>query len=252
MNIQNFYPEMQGHILRQDEDKVVQFINQHHPNGVDSKIDAQGRSMLEFAVMHARLDISELLLNCGASTICVGPVGWVVYNSTLMHHAARNNDVDITKLLLRNGLHKNAQELRFPTDLGGKTPLFLAAQLGNTELAYYLINQHADVCLSDRFLHGPAWCAADANDTDMMKKLLTGDINVLKAIDFEGNSLLHKACIENNIEACRLLVYWIDPLVRNLMQQDCIMMADSHESFEVSLFLRRYVRERGTKTSPAA
>lgn len=124
---------------------LVQFLIDQ---GLDvNGIDGTGWTPLHFAVEQRRIGVVELLLsnprvnvNCKDFIFESSLVMWhAIGNCMPLHHAVHNKDIPMVKLLLTAPkIDVNCK------DGDGKTPLHIAAELGNIEIIQLLLAHKAD------------------------------------------------------------------------------------------------------------
>lgn len=111
---------------------------------------------------------------------------------TLPHHAAANEHIEPTRLLLEAGAFKDAP------DTGDQevTPLFMAADNGHTEVVGLLIDSGADKCKARRHDEAtPLYIAPQKGHWQVVQLLVQAEVEINKATT-EGATPLHTA-VEN-------------------------------------------------------
>jgi ankyrin repeat protein len=141
-----------------------------------------GYTPLETAVDLKQLAVAKFLIEAGADVKEPTPD-----RATLLHHAAFLNEAEMAGLLIDHGIPVNA-----PWGWNQRSPLHIAAEKGNMEVAQFLLKHGADVNLaSDPFhFNSPLEDAVVNGNLDMIKLLLSHGANC-KIRDAIGNSLLH-------------------------------------------------------------
>lgn len=112
--------------------------------------------------------------------------------------AARNNDLELAKLLIEKGADVNAKEW------DGSTPLHVVAFNGSLEFAKLLIEKGADVNCKDKNAFTPLHLAAD--DKLEVIELLIEKGAYLNAKNELGYTALHCAALYNSVEVAKLLI----------------------------------------------
>ena len=120
--------------------------------------------------------------------------------TTLLHWAARGNQVGITDLLLRAGADANAAN-RY-----GMTPLSLACTNGSPEIVELLLDAGADPDRSAPEGETPLMTAARTGNPDVVRLLLAGGADVDEAEAWRGQTALMWAAAEGNAAAARVLL----------------------------------------------
>ncbi|KAK3607959.1 hypothetical protein CHS0354_006558 [Potamilus streckersoni] len=188
-------------------------------NGADINYRSKnGESLLHAACLHGRLNMIELLLSKTSLPV-------YLYDNngrSVCHSAASGGRVDFLEFLVTSGADPLC------TDIEGMNLLQYACLEGNTEMAFYLMENYLDMLYSaGRWRHTVPHCAAYGGSVDMFNK----DCEIMNAasethdnISSEGNTshcqkqadlkertkleetLLHMACLSGKLELTKYLV----------------------------------------------
>ena len=120
---------------------------------------------------------------------------------TALHWAARNGDVELTRLLLFAGANVKAS-----TRLGGYTPLLLAAQQGRAAVIAALITAGADVKASNALGTTPLMLAAASGDAQAVTMLVENGAEIEAREKTFGQTPLMFAAAANRVEAVAALI----------------------------------------------
>ena len=120
---------------------------------------------------------------------------------TALHWAARNGDVELTRLLLFAGANVKAS-----TRLGGYTPLLLAAQQGRAAVIAALITAGADVKASNALGTTPLMLAAASGDPQAVTMLVENGAEIEAREKTFGQTPLMFAAAANRVEAVAALI----------------------------------------------
>ncbi len=126
---------------------------------------------------------------------------------TPLHGAARLNDVEEAKRLIKNGADLYAEEIKTTG-----TPLHTAAYHNATETAKLLIKKGVDVNVKDHFGETPLHYAAQGSATETAILLIKKGANINATDNWEstlssdGDTPLHEASYSNAIEIARFLI----------------------------------------------
>lgn len=129
MDCEGFYiPALHFAVSKGDRKEVERLLDE----GADiNEKDYGGRTALHKAGLTGRADMAELLIQRGANVHARDEGGY-----TALHEV---KTVEVAKVLLDNGAKINTKAHR------GKTPLFSAISLKNTEVALFLINNNKNI-----------------------------------------------------------------------------------------------------------
>ena len=159
--------------------------------GKDLFPDIYGMPLLHVAVQEENFEFVKFLVSHGADVN-----GKDTDGSTVIHRAAnRNEKLAIIRFLVSKGAGININT----QDMGGDTPLHVAAFSGYVAVAQYLVSQGADVNIQNREgctpLHQPLSQYSLNNNLEMVKYLVSQGADV-NAKDKKGSTPLHLAVSE--------------------------------------------------------
>jgi ankyrin repeat protein len=186
---------------------------------VNAKVDRDGRSLLETATYTGNTDVVLVLLSNRADVKTIGPNRrGLRLDYTLLHYAAFGNYVDIAMYLLKFGMNKNARDKGNNGLLENwNTPLIEAIAHGSTEVAYLLLDNHADPTILNKYGFGPLYKAVQWQDCQMISDLLTINPDLHKDSDRDGMTPLHVAASNGSLDVVKLLLTWTaNPIVRDM------------------------------------
>lgn len=110
---------------------VINFITEETINWIDN----DGRTLLFHSIISKSINMIDLLLKRGSSTIIQDRLGW-----SPLHYAAQNNDLEGAKLLIEYGANPECK------DAYGNTPLWRAvfSSRGMGDMIQLLLSKGAD------------------------------------------------------------------------------------------------------------
>ncbi len=173
--------------------KIVEILIHHGAN-----LNATNKNHvtpLGKAITTDNLDIARLLLKAGAHVNIANE-----YGMTPLHWAAQQGDTEMVQLLLSYDAKINAQTRREHF-----TPLQMAINNKHTKTARVLINNGADVTLTDHTGGTALHYAARAGTVDIARKLLQADADV-NAQSQDGATPLHTATGKGQEKIIKLLL----------------------------------------------
>ncbi|XP_067685531.1 serine/threonine-protein phosphatase 6 regulatory ankyrin repeat subunit A-like [Haliotis asinina] len=205
-------------VCRYGNMKIVNYILTHTTLNINSTNNKKMTPLL-MAAYHGKKDVLGLLLETGADTSAVDHK-----NNNVLHLSCTGGHVDTVKFILNlNIVDINSK------DLSGMTPVMLAAYWGKREIFYILVQQGADLSITDQIgdniLHKACiggnkdtvkhvlklhivdinsrgskgmtalLYAAEYSDGDMFDLLLRNGAD-LSVVNDDGNNALHLACEE--------------------------------------------------------
>ena len=167
------------------------------PQDLARRPDAENVTLLHWAAINNRKEISSYLLDRGADVDAVGGE----LQSTPLHWAVRQGHVGMVVLLSRRGADPAA------LDGEGCAAAHLAAQFGFTAVLAYLVARGVDVDARDRNGMTPlAWAAYRCTSAEPARLLLTLGASPSLADSVHHNSPLHWACLAKNVAVIGLLM----------------------------------------------
>lgn len=134
---------------------------------------------LEFASVHGRIEIIEILLETGADVNARNPL----WTSTPLMAATSGGHVKAVRFLIDYGADLEAK------DSLGRNCLFTAVEFRYRKILQVLLNAGADVNVNDNWGVTPLMCAVILNSIKTVKILLAAGADV-NAIDINGNIAL--------------------------------------------------------------
>jgi ankyrin repeat protein len=159
-------------------------------------VSAAGPAPVADAVMKRDGEAVRTLIKGGADVNAAQGDGM-----TALHWAARNGDVEMTRLLLFAGANVKAS-----TRLGGYTPLLLAAQQGHAPVIAALITAGADVKASNALGTTPLMLAAASGDAPAVTMLVENGAEIEAKEKTFGQTPLMFAASANRVEAIAALI----------------------------------------------
>lgn len=182
----------------------VQEVNYYIAQGVSlEKNEEHPTPLLNAAVFHGHLQITELLLKQGANVHTMDDEGgW-----TALHEAAAHNRIDFAQLLIKYGAdvnekaHANTEKFN---DFGD-TPLIVAASNGHLEMVTFLLEQGADINTPDNNGITPLHAAVNNYHTEVVEYLLSQKAEVNTWDSRCQETPLNRALDNNNKEIIALL-----------------------------------------------
>lgn len=157
--------------------------------------DSKGRSLLHEAAYSGKEKIVSFLISKGINVNLTDPLGW-----TALHEAVLKENTQAVQVLLKSkNINVNAQTTT------GKSPLSLAVQKGNLSLVKLILENHANINITDingwTVLHH----AAHNSYNEILNYLIKNSITIDKRDDL-GKTALYIAASVNNEKAVTLLI----------------------------------------------
>jgi len=159
-------------------------------------VSAAGPAPVADAVMKRDGEAVRTLIKGGADVNAAQGDGM-----TALHWAARNGDVELTRLLLFAGANVKAS-----TRLGGYTPLLLAAQQGHAPVIAALIAAGADVKASNALGTTPLMLAAASGEAQAVTMLVENGAEIEAKEKTFGQTPLMFAAAANRVDAIAALI----------------------------------------------
>ena len=157
------------------------------------------------------------------------------YNIMSLIHAIENNDIDLVRQLLDNGIDINLR------DSTGNTALMWASQEGHNEIVELLLIEGADVNNIDLDGDTALMLASQEGHTDIMKLLLNSgaDPNIQ---DFDGDTLIMTLSFYGYIENIELLLdSGANTTIRDINGDTALMLASKNGHTDIVELLERHV-----------
>jgi ankyrin repeat protein len=159
-------------------------------------LSAAGTAPVADAVMKRDADAVRTLIKAGADVNAAQGDGM-----TALHWAARNGDVELTRVLLFAGANVKAS-----TRLGGYTPLLLAAQQGHSAVIAALITAGSDVKAANALGTTPLMLAAASGDAQSVTMLVENGAEIEAKEKTFGQTPLMFAAAANRPDAIAALI----------------------------------------------
>ena len=159
-------------------------------------LSAAGTAPVADAVMKRDAEAVRTLIKNGADVNAAQGDGM-----TALHWAARNGDLELTRVLLFAGANVKAS-----TRLGGYTPLLLAAQQGHAGVIAALITAGSDVKAANTLGTTPLMLAAASGDAHAVTMLVENGAEVEAREKTFGQTPLMFAAAANRPEAIAALI----------------------------------------------
>ncbi|MHC4663824.1 MAG: ankyrin repeat domain-containing protein [Planctomycetota bacterium] len=200
----------------------------------------KGHSTTPFyaAVGNGHVEVVRLLLKHGAD---VNARDWGVdpYSATPLHMAAIHGNLDIAKLLLDNGAELNAK------DGEDRTPLHWAVDGAYIEAVRLLLEYKTDIDSVDDKGRTPLYNAIakeelTRTDIDILKLLLSSgaDPSIAASADYDKRTPLHLAIgLQYTILVMMLIENGADPNIKNLEGETALHMAVENGNIEAARLL---------------
>jgi ankyrin repeat protein len=200
------------------------FINNHY-NTNKYKMEA----IMDFIIRGALISLIAIIAGLYSTT-----------SSAEIHQAVIRGDSLSVKALV-----DESPQLLNARDENGKTPLSLAVEKGNIDIAQFLIKRGADVNLADMENKSPLHIAAAKGDPEIVMLLLEqeavdiDDRSRIQRDGFEGGwTPLHMACLEGHPEIVRLLLeHGADREAKDGIQRTPLILAAEGRSLPVAQVL---------------
>ena len=159
-------------------------------------LGAAGTAPVADAVMKRDAEVVRTLIKGGADVNAAQGDGM-----TALHWAARNGDVELTRVLLYAGANVKAS-----TRLGGYTPLLLAAQQGHAAVIAALITAGSDVKAANALGTTPLMLAAASGDAQTVTMLVENGAEIEAREKTFGQTPLMFAAAANRPDAIAALI----------------------------------------------
>ncbi len=192
-----------------------------HPNKINSSVDIEDDSILNYAIRYCCIDIVKHLVKLGANVNRQSEPNYYNHNTSNspLKEAVRANNLDICSFLLKNGSDVNL------TDNMGQTAFFTAFWGSDDEMVRLLLDAGVDVNISD----------------NTGKTALDYPINVT---DHESDSPLHSTAHESLLKTKMLLERGDDVNSKNIFGLTPLHNAAISEQFEIIKWLLKYKADK--------
>lgn len=153
--------------VEKESEDIVGMLLKHHAdvNAKQKSVGSVGTTALHIAAKKDLLDISNLLLHCGAKPEAVDEKG-----KTALYLAAENGSLDVATSLLKKGYQISA--LFTPEKSKGYTPLHVAVENGYEDIVRMFLGKGISVELSTKTGLRPLHLAAYKGNATLVKILL--------------------------------------------------------------------------------
>jgi len=197
--LENFIlPSLEEERIRAEQDNTVPIINKVHDN--------DGKTPLQVATQHGRLNNMKLLLDQGADVNAKDKAG----QTALYVAVQQNKNTDSIKLLLDKGADINTK------DKVGRTALHIAVQYKSIDSVKCLLDEGADINTKNMFGQTALHIAVEYKSVDIIKLLLGegADINIqdedgktaVNMQDKYGRTVLHIMAQNGNSDSIKHLL----------------------------------------------
>lgn len=165
-----------------DQPVVIEYLNNEHD--IDLNAHEMTHTPLTFAITQSCTDSVRTLLNCGADPNCAMKGG--DNNFTPLHNAVQHNEVQMAKLLLDAG----ANTSMITTTNGGGTSMHIAARNNYVEIVRLLVDYDRElVHKSCQNNEQPVHVAARQNASETLEALVNAGANINAQCD-NGDTVL--------------------------------------------------------------
>ena len=121
-------------------------------------------------------------------------------SSTLLHHAARTNQVEVMEYLLKHGIELDA------TDKHGDTALHVAARESHVQAIHLLLESGASISILNSEKEAAVHTAAREKSGQALKAIVEHQFcTACRLKGFRNRTILHYIAAEDNMEACKVL-----------------------------------------------
>lgn len=164
-----------------------------------------GENLLHFATRKGNTTSVELLLAFGSDVNCCSFSPW---KSTPLHHAALLGDGTLIDVVLEFGAHCKAK------NEDGENAFLIACKRGKKEIVFKIMTmgEGANGIIDDynarnSLGQSALWLACYNGLLEVVVELLKVDgVSLMEKEDNEGRSLLHAACINNQVDVATFLI----------------------------------------------
>ncbi len=181
------------------------FGNEKVPSEEWTKYINPGENLLHFASRKGNATAVELLLAFGSDVNCLSLSPW---KSTPLHHAALLGEFNLIDVLLSYGAHCKAKNEY------GENAFLVACKRGKKEIVFKIMAMgHGENGIIDDYNdrnslgQSPLWLACYNGLLEVVIELLKIDgVSLMEKEDDEGRSLLHAACINDQVDVAIFLM----------------------------------------------
>ncbi|KAI9886441.1 MAG: hypothetical protein M1823_001759 [Watsoniomyces obsoletus] len=157
--------------------------------------DREGLTPLHTALRYGCVECANALLERGASAMACDVDGF-----SALHHAALSpGSATLVHVLIQGGVNPNA------VSNDKRTPLHIAAQRDNVEVAKCLLDHGADVDACDKNGPTPLWTGI-FSASDRMVEMLLQEGAQLDHVSVDGSNILHYAALYADQDTLKILL----------------------------------------------
>lgn len=162
------------------------------------------KDLIEASITSGHIDTLKVLLEVGTVTNAdymsyIRKEPTVTFDFSALHHATQRGNLEVIKLLIKNGAHVNARDCR------GKTPLHIVAG-DNPLLVEYFIREGSNVNARDTLqLQTSLHIAVNKKNVECVNLLLANGAAEIMIADKTGETVLHYAA-RGSAELLRLIL----------------------------------------------
>jgi ankyrin repeat protein len=160
-----------------------------------NRTDKAGRTKIFYATTSGHVERVQQLVESGANVNFVDNAGW-----TPLHEAALKGEYAIAKYLIECGAKLDVQ------GFGQDTPLHDAAVNGSAAIVQLLVDAGANVFALNERKERPIDLCENAPDARHILQQKMDALDKLIARDENGQTSLHRACVEANLEKAAKLI----------------------------------------------
>ncbi|KAG4069648.1 hypothetical protein HA402_014671 [Bradysia odoriphaga] len=177
-------------------------------------VDSEMRTAIMCAVVGGKNEILKLLVQFGADVTVKGQDGM-----TALHLAAKNGNIAAVEIILehrRSASLNDFEKFINCVDHGGWTAIVWAAEIGHAAMVSCFLNHGADTTIQDTERNSLLHWATISNDIETVGPVLLNGGCDVNGQNKNGDTALHIACRNSNLNICMLLLaYKADLDIRN-------------------------------------
>ncbi|KAF5286936.1 hypothetical protein FQR65_LT12395 [Abscondita terminalis] len=179
------------------ETASVDVVKKMRPNVADIKLQCNSdkKTALHLASINRNNDVARFLVDEGADINLTDNQGM-----TAFLYACKSGDIDIVKKM-----RSHVENINLQCSLYKRSALHLAFINKNIAIAQYLIDEGADVNLTDCYGMTPFFCACQSADIDIVKKMRPNVADINQQCKFGEESTLNVARMNKNKDVAQLL-----------------------------------------------